>query len=84
MTDQIIMNTTLTLTKNLCGMLMHGSIESQEGKVNKTFCESLEKYLTLQKGIFTEMQNQGFYETENVPESKITKVKNKHTSSSEE
>lgn len=78
MNDKIIMDTTLTLTKSMGDLLMHGAIESQEPKLNKAFCDTLMSYLDIQHEIYTEMQNQGFYNTETVTESKISKVLKKH------
>ena len=49
MNDQILMNTTLTQIKGLVGIMMHGSIESEGEKINKTFIESLTKILELQQ-----------------------------------
>lgn len=80
MQDQIIMDTTLSLTKNMCDLLMHGSIESQEGKINKTFKDALDKFLELQKSIYTEMQNAGLYKVEQVNASSIKKTMNKYQS----
>lgn len=80
MDDKIIMDTALSLTKGMCDLLMHGSIESQEPKLNKMFIDSLMKYLELQQEMYMEMQNQGLYNAETVTESKISKVVKKHPS----
>lgn len=77
MEDKIIMNTSLTLTKNACEILMHGAIESSTPKIKKTFIEALDKFLNIQGEIFTEMENAGLYTIEQVPESKIQKASTK-------
>ena len=81
MEDKIIMNTALTLTKNACDILMHGSIESNNQKVKKTFIDSLNLILNAQGSIFSEMEKAGLYTIENVPETKITKARGKFESS---
>ncbi len=80
MDDKIIMNAALTMTKNACDIMMHGAIESNNAKVKKTFQDSLGQFITMQGDIFTEMENAGLYTTENVPESKLTKARNKFES----
>ncbi len=74
MDDKIIMNAALTMTKNACDIMMHGAIESNNAKA---FQDSLGQFITMQGDIFTEMENAGLYTTENVPESKLTKARNK-------
>lgn len=74
MEDKIIMDTVLTLSKNACDILFHGSIESSNPKIKKTFMDGLDKFLTAQGDIFKEMESAGLYSIENVPESKIQKA----------
>lgn len=81
MEDKIIMNTALTLTKNACDIMMHGAIEANNNKVKKTFSDTLGQFLTMQGDIFKEMESAGLYTIENVPESKLTKARNKYESS---
>lgn len=78
MEDKIIMNTVLTLSKNACDILFHGSIESSTPKIKKTFIEGLDKFLSSQGEIFKEMENAGLYNLENVPVTKIKKAYSKH------
>lgn len=80
MDDKIIMNTVLTLTKNACDIMMHGAIESNNQKVKKTFSDSLDQFIAMQGEIFTEMENAGLYNIENVPETKLTKARGKYES----
>lgn len=72
MEDKILMNTILTLTKNMIDTLMHGAIESSTPKIKETFMKNLNEYLTLQGSIYKEMENAGLYKMEQVPETKIT------------
>ncbi len=78
--DKIIMNTSLTLVKNMCEILLHGSIEASTKDVKTTFIEGLNCYLEEQGNIFTEMESAGLYKLENVPVSKITKASSKYNS----
>lgn len=78
MEDKIIMNTTLSLVKNACELLMHGTIESSTPNIKSTFLGALDDYLNIQGDIFKEMESDGLYKIENVLESKISKTCNKH------
>ena len=44
MEDKIIMNTVLTLTKNMTDILMHGAIESSTTKIKETYMKYLNEY----------------------------------------
>ncbi len=81
MDDKIIMNTALTLTKNACDIMMHGAIEANNAKVKKIFSDSLGQFLSMQGELFSEMENAGLYNIEDVPESKISKARTKYDSS---
>lgn len=78
MEDKIIMNTSLTLTKNICGILMHGAIESSTPKIKETFMKNLNEFLTLQGEIYKCMEDAGLYKTECIPTSKITQACSKY------
>lgn len=80
MDDKVIMNTALTLSKNACEILLHGTIESNAPKVKNTFLDALDEFLNIQGELFTEMESAGLYNIENVPESKITKMFSKYDS----
>lgn len=73
------MNTSLTLTKNTCDILMHGAIEASTPNIKSLFTTHLDKYLEIQGKIFKEMEEQGMYKLEDVPESKIKKACDKHS-----
>lgn len=78
MEDKIIMDTSLTIVKNACDLLMHGTIESSTKNIKSTFQTYLDKYLTLQGDIYKTMEEGGLYTVETVPESKIKKCCDKH------
>jgi len=80
MEDKIIMDAVLTLVKNSCDMLMHGTIEAGNPKVETTFCDALTKMLEMQSTIYMEMESAGLYTTEEVTETKIKKVRSKYES----
>jgi len=77
MEDKTVMHTLLTLSKNMCEILVHGTIESSNVEVKKCFKKALDKYLTIQENIYTLMEEKGWYKLENTTESKIKKAKNK-------
>lgn len=78
MEDKIIMNTSLTLAKNMCDILMHGAIESSTSKIKTTFIKSLSEYLNLQGSIYKAMEEAGLYKMETIENSKISEACSKH------
>lgn len=78
MEDQIIMNAILTMSKNMADILMHASLESRDAKINKTFKDSLTKYIELQQELYLVMEEKGYYKVENAPKTKIDKALTKY------
>lgn len=75
MEEKLMLSNVLTLTKNLCDVLMHGTIESQ---VNHTIIKDvLNDFLGLQNEIYNVMVQQGWYNNVPVDSSKIQQLKNK-------
>lgn len=81
MEDKLIMETILTANKNICDLLLHGTLEASTPEVNDTFKKALNDCLDSQHKIYDEMTNQGWYKTKNVSESKITTLIDKLSSS---
>lgn len=63
--------------KNMADLCLHGAIESGTSNVHKVFKDSLIDILSLQNELYTLMSEVGMYNTTNVQETKITKLKNK-------
>lgn len=76
MESKLIMSNVLTLTKNLCDILMHATIEAQEN--SKVFKNSLNSFLELQEDIYEVMLEHGWYQVEQVTEDKLSQARNKY------
>lgn len=76
MEEKLIMGNILTLTKNLCELLTHATIQSPNNHevMNKT----LDDYLELQHKIYKFMEDQGWYITECITPDKLENTKNKY------
>lgn len=71
----------LTSIKNLSGLLLHGSIESSNEDVHTKMQEALKESLDIQHDIYIEMQNNGWYQIENIKDSEIKKALSKQEKS---
>lgn len=78
MKDELIMNNMLTLSKNMCEILIHACIEASNEKIKKVFKEVLLEYINLQGGIYTFMENNGWYTTTKVKSEKVNQAINKY------
>ncbi len=70
--------------KTLGDLFLHGTIESGTKNVHVTFKDALDDVLTMQNDLYTLMSDENMYQTENVTETKITKVQNKFNPTLEE
>ena len=77
MNDQEIMENLLQTTKGVCGLYMHGTIESATQNVHNAFDSALKESLCMQDGIYQKMSQKGWYPTQQAEQQKITAVKNK-------
>lgn len=77
MESKLIMNTLLTVTKEVSDILFHGSIESSTPNIHTTFRNILNETLDIQNEIFKFMEQKGWYTLEQVEQTKIDQVKNK-------
>ncbi len=77
MESKLIMNTLLTVTKDVSDILYHGSIESSTTNIHTTFRNILNETLDIQNEIFKFMEQKGWYTLEQVEQTKIDQVKNK-------
>lgn len=80
MEDKIIMNTALTLSKNMCDILMHAAIEASTPKIKSAFIKHLDEYLELQGTVYKSMEEAGLYKMQNVTETKISSAASKFES----
>lgn len=83
MDDKTIMNTLLNETKGMCGLMMHGSIESATPKVRKQFDSALKESLTMQKDIYQKMTEKGWYQMQNVEKQTVQQTKQKFEAKAE-
>lgn len=77
MDDRNIMEGILLLEKGVCDLYMHGTIESSSKNVHRVFKSALEDSLTMQDGVYTQMQDKGWYKTDKADQTKVISVKNK-------
>lgn len=75
MEEKLMFTNVLTLTKNLCGLLLHGTIESVN--INKQICDTLDNYLNIQNKLYLKMVDKGWYQISNVEQQKVEQIKQK-------
>lgn len=80
MDDRELMENMLMLEKGACDLFMHGAIESPSTNVHQTFISSLNASLQMQEQIYGKMEQKGWYNTEQAPQSKLSSVKQKFVS----
>lgn len=78
MNDQAIMENLLHTTKGACDLYMHGTIESPTPNVRSVFDDALNESLCMQGGLYSKMQNQGWYQTEQAQQQQLQKIKSKY------
>lgn len=79
MDDKGIMENLLLTTKGACDLYLHATIESATPNVNQTFCSALNSCLSMQDRIYKQMEQKGWYSSDNAPQQKIDHVKQKYT-----
>ena len=79
MNDRDIMEGILLTTKGVCGLYMHGAIESSTPNIKQAFNTALDDSLCMQGRIYKEMSDRGWYATEQAQPQKIQQVKQKFT-----
>ena len=75
--DRAIMDNILSVIKGNCDMFMHGTIESTTPNVHQAFKSSLDESLQVQKEIFNQMSQRGWYTTQQAEQQKISQTKQK-------
>lgn len=77
MDEKTNLNIMLTLTKNMCEIMFHGNIETQDKSVEKEFNNGLNEFLMLQMELYTLMKDKGYYTAGEAQKEKIETVKEK-------
>ena len=82
MDDKCLMEGLLLLEKGGCDLYMHGTIESPTTSVHRAFDSALQESLNMQDSIYSQMEQKGWYTTENAEQQKIDQVKQRFASGS--
>ena len=77
MEDRDILEKQLSLTKGLCDLYMHGTIESTTKEIHDTFKYALNESLNIQNKIYNLMKDNGWYQTDTADQTKIESTKQK-------
>ena len=80
MEDKDLMEKELLIEKGVCDLYLHGTIESTTAEVHDAFKEALNISLDIQNKIYNLMSEKGWYQTQNVEQTKIDTVKQKFAS----
>ena len=77
MDDQNIMENILLVTKGVCDLYLHGTIESNTKNVHSAFASALNESLCMQDTVYQKMSEKGWYSTKQAPQSEVSQVKQK-------
>ena len=77
MNDQTIMENLLLTTKGVCDLYLHGAIESGTQNVHSAFDGALRQSLGMQDGIYRQMQQKGWYATQQATQQHMDAVRGK-------
>ena len=78
MEEKVILNTMLNLSKNMCDLLLHGTIEANDDVIIKRFNNTLNDYLSIQASIFRLMEEKGYYNLKEVDSKEIKATREKY------
>ena len=81
MNDKLLLENYLLILKSTVEVYVHGTLESSNNSVRVVLKNSLNKIMTCQANTYDLMSQNGWYQTENVQASEITKTLNKVDSS---
>ncbi len=74
MEDKTLMEDLLLVSKGLCDLYMHGTIESSTPYVLSTFHNSLNELLIMQSEIYQKMEQKGWYQTQMADTTEVKKA----------
>lgn len=77
MNDKDIMEGILLTAKGICGLYMHGAIESGTANVHQCFTGALNQALSMQEQVYKKMVEHGWYTAEQAQQQKLQQVKQK-------
>lgn len=77
MNDKEIMENILLTTKGVCDLYLHGAIESSTPQVHDAFSTALNNALTMQSGVYQQMESRGWYQKAQEQQQKIQQVRQK-------
>ena len=80
MEDKELMEKELLIVKGVCDLYLHGTIESTTADVHTAFKDALNETLDIQNKLYNLMAEKGWYQTENVEQTKIDSTKQKFIS----
>lgn len=80
MEDKELMENELLLAKEVCGLYMHGAVESTTAEVHEAFKKALNESLDIQNKIYNMMCERGWYKTNPAEQNKIDAAKQKFSS----
>ncbi len=75
MNDKQLMENMLLLEKGSCDLYMHGTIESSNTNVCRTFNQALNDSLSMQSTIYAKMSQRGWYSPAQAQQTQIDSVK---------
>lgn len=79
MEDKELMEKELLLSKSICDLYLHATLEATTLEVHKAFKEALIESLDIQNKIFNLMSEKGWYQMQNIDQQQIDTVKQKFT-----
>lgn len=74
MNDKALMENLLQITKGMCDLYSHGTIESSTKNVHSTFHDSLSETLNKQYEIYNIMEQRNWYQSTPVETQKIAQA----------
>ena len=77
MKDKELMENLLLLEKGVCDLYVHGAMESPTANVRRAFNDALEQSLTMQSSIYAQMQQQGWYQTQQAQPQQVSQLRQK-------
>ena len=78
MNDKEIMEGLLLSAKGVCDLYMHGTIESGTENVRRAFNTALDDSLCMQKAIYKQMSDKGWYTAQQAEAQQINQLKQKY------
>lgn len=77
MEDKDLMEKELLVIKGVCDLYLHGTLEATTAEVHTAFKDALNESINIQNKLYTLMAEKGWYQMQNVEQTKIDTVKQK-------